>query len=130
MSDYIQVTVEAKFSESTSFSQPKLATDFDAYESGAGTFLYEVRKVSAATGGTTIDLAAYASISNILIKNKDGTNYVEATFRTTGGGSNDQVLRCPAGSIVMTGSAVTVANDLVLTAHSAAVACEVCIIGA
>ena len=63
------------------------------------------------------------------MKNRDATNYVEATFRTTGGAANNQVLRATAGQIIMTGSAITLASDLVLTANVAAVACDVCIIG-
>jgi hypothetical protein len=129
MSDYLQVTVSVKVSESSSFASPKAQTTFDAYEPGAGTYPYEVRKVSAATGGTTIDLGMYTTVNNIIVKNKDTTNYVEATFRTTGGAANNQVLRATAGALLMTGSAITVASDLVLTANTAAVMCEVCIFG-
>lgn len=128
MAAYQEVTLQAKFSDSSSLSPSK---DYkpDAYNPGAGTYRYEIRDVSAATAGTTVELGMYSTVTNILIKNKDASNYVQATFRTTGGGSNDQVLRATAGSVIATGSAITVASDLVLTANTSAVACEVCIIG-
>jgi hypothetical protein len=128
MAAYQEVTLQAKFSESSSLSPSK---DFkpDVYNPGAGTYRYAIFDVLAATGGTTVDLGSFTTVTQILVKNKDSSNYVTATFRTTGGGSNDQVLRAVAGSFIATGSVVTVANDLVLTANTAAVACEVCIIG-
>ena len=128
MASYQKVTVSAKFADVSSFSPSK---DYapDAYDPGAGTYRYEIRDISAATGGTTVELGMYTTVTQIIVKNKDTANYVEATFRTTGGAANNQVLRVPAGSFCASGSAVTVASDLVLTANTAAVACEVCIVG-
>lgn len=128
MSSYKKVSVSAKFSDVSSFSPSR---DFapDDYNPGSGTYRHEVRDVLAATGGTTIDLGMYTTVTQIIVKNKDTANYVEGTFRTTGGGSNNQVLRADAGGFFASGTAVTVANDLVLTANTAAVACELVIIG-
>lgn len=129
MSDYVRIKASLEAAEVESYSPKKLETAFDAYEPAAGTYRYEVRKVSAATGGTTVDLGMYTTVLNIIVKNKDITNRVDAKFRTTGGGSNDQVLSAPAGGIIATGSRVTIANDLVLTADTAACECEVAILG-
>lgn len=129
MAAYQEITVSAKFSSSSSLLP---ADEFkpDAYNPGAGTYrVATYNDISAATGGTTIDLGAFTTVTQIIIKNTDATNYVEATFRTTGGAANNQVLRIPAGSFAATGSAITVASDLVLTANTSAVVCDVCIVG-
>lgn len=128
MAAYQKISVSAKFSEVSTFS-PSKDWEPDAYNPGSGTYRYEMREVSAATGGTTVDLGMYTTINNIIVKNKDTTNRVDGTFRTTGGSSNNQVLSAPAGGIFATGSRVTVANDLVLTADTAACVCEVLISG-
>src|SRR3990167_5061000 len=116
MAAYKEITVKARFSSAANYD-PEVPYEPTVYDTGSGTYKYEIRYVSAATAGTTIELGMYATVTNILLKNKDATNYVELTFRTTGGGANNQVLRVPAGSFAATGSAVTVANDLVLTAN-------------
>jgi hypothetical protein len=129
MSDYAKIEAKLTVSEAASYSPVQKETTFDAYESGAATLQADVTQIKAPTTGILVDLVKYVAITNILIKNKDATNYVEATFRTTGGAGNDQVLRIPAGGIVMLGSAITVANDLTLTANTAACWCEIGIIG-
>lgn len=129
MSDYAKIEAKLTVSEASGYSPVKGESRFDPYESGASTLKHMVVQTNAATAGTTIDLAPFTSIANVLIKNKDATNYVQATFRTTGGGANDQILRIPAGAIVMLGSAITIASDLVLTANTAACVCEVAILG-
>lgn len=130
MAAYQEVTVKARFSDSSAFSPVLPGGLFEptAYNPGSGTYRYEVRIVTAATGGTTIELGMYTTVTNIIVVNLDATNYVEATFRTSGGGGNNQVLRAVAGMPIMTGL-VTVANDLVLTANTAAVKCAVLITG-
>lgn len=129
MSDYVRIRASMEAAEAASFSPKKLETAFDAYESGASTLFYEVRKIKAATGGTTVELGMYTTITNIIVKNKDATNRVDATFRTTGGGANNQVLSAIAGMPLMLGGRITVASDLVLTADTAACECEVAILG-
>ena len=128
MAAYHKLSVLAKFSDVSSFS-PSRDYAPDDQSVGSGTYRYEIRDVLAATTGTTIALGAYTTVTQIVIKNKDASNYVEATFRTTGGAANNQVLRIPAGGFVACGSAITVASDLVLTANTAAVPCDVLIVG-
>lgn len=129
MANYQKIQVSAKFSEVSSFS-PSKDWEPDAYNPGSGTYRYEMREVTAAiSSGTAIDLGSYTTVNNVIVKNKDTTNYVSATFRTTGGGSNDQVLRIPAGGFVALGSALTIASDVTLTANTAPCACEVLISG-
>lgn len=128
MATYTETTLVARFSDDSTFTTSR---DFrpSAYNPGSGTWRYEIRDVLALTAGTTIELGMYTDIRNIIIKNKDASNYVQATFRTTGGGSNNQVLRVLAGNIIALGGAITLANDLILTANTADVACDVCVIG-
>ena len=84
---------------------------------------YKKMEILAATGGTTVDLSEFGAIDKIIVSNRDATNYVEGTFRNTSNGSNDNILRAEAGESFDTGGAITVANDIVLTANSAAVEC-------
>lgn len=129
MASYQEVTLSAKFSDVSTFAT--LVNEFkcDAYNPGAGTYRAMVFECRADTGGTTIDLGAFTTVTQMLIKNKDSTNYVTVTFRTTGGGGNDQVLNLPAGSFVATGSLITLASDLVVTANSSDVNLLVCLVG-
>lgn len=129
MASYQEVTIRAKFSDDSAFAT--LVADFApaAYSPGAGTYRAMVFECRADTGGTTIDLGSFTTVTQILIKNKDASNYVDCVFRTTGGGSNDMSLRVPAGSFIATGTTITIANDLVVTANTADVNLLVCIIG-
>jgi hypothetical protein len=129
MAGYQEVTLKAKFSDSSSLLPAVAEFNPDAYNPGAGTYRVMVLEIRADSAGTTIGLGAFTTVTQILIKNKDATNYTTATFRTTGGGANDQVLNIPVGSFVATGSLITVASDLVLTGNGADTNCLVCIIG-
>lgn len=125
MSDYIKFSVSAVHAKNAEYNPAKIQTQIDDYKQIAGTYKSNYFTVSAATSsGTTVDLAPYATVSNIIVKNTDPTNSVTATFRTSGGASNDQVLTIAAGDFVKTGP-VTVASDLKLIASGAACECEV-----
>ena len=131
MAEYVKMSFEAIVAENSSYSPVKIRTEWSPYAPSASNQVYEVRRVSAATTpGTTVDLGAYTNVTNIVVLNTDSTNYVDATFRTNGGGSNDQVLRAVAGDFVKTGGGIGEAADLVLIANTAACVCEVFIAGA
>lgn len=130
MASYAKIQASMKTSDVATFSPVVGETPEMSYEPASGTYYMSTFEVSAATGGTTVDLGHYTSVKNIIVLNKDTTNRVDGTFRTTGGSSNNQVLSADArGGMFMTGSRITVASDLVLTADTAACKCQVSILG-
>jgi hypothetical protein len=125
MSDYIKFSIDAVHAKNADYNPVKLQTEIDDYKLAAGTYKSNYSTVSAVTSsGTTIDLGIYTTVSNVIVKNTDPTNSVAATFRTSGGSSNDQVLTIAPGDFIKTGP-LTVASDLKLTATGAACECEV-----
>lgn len=89
---------------------------------------HKILEILAVTGGLTIDLAEFGTITDIEIVNRDGTNFVDTTHRNTPGGATDQNTRINAGQSVKLGP-VTPGNDLVLTADTADCECIVEIYG-
>ena len=87
---------------------------------------YKKQEYLAATGGTTVDLSEFGTIQDLVIYNRDSTNYVDTTHRTgtTAGTAQAQSARIDASKAVSLGD-VTPGNDLILTANSAD--CEVII---
>jgi hypothetical protein len=79
------------------------------------------------TGGTTIECGTFSTITQILVRNKDATNYVLAAW-TSNAVANQQ--RIGPGQTLVIPTLATVANDLVLTANTAACLCEIYIAGA
>lgn len=100
------------------------SNDYDSVISAAAT-KWETRTVSAATTGTTVELGTYSSVLGFRVKNTDSTNYVAVTW-TNNGTANSQ--RLIAGQEMFV-PGCTVANDIVLTANTAACVCEVQIVG-
>jgi|TARA_R110002051_G_scaffold66927_2_gene121260 hypothetical protein len=83
---------------------------------------------AATSAGTTLDTSILASATLLVVKNKDSSNYVTATFDCAGMGSTDTSVRIHAGGFFVT-TDFTVAQKLKLVANSAAVECEVFIVG-
>lgn len=125
---YAKISVEALISDSSGYVPADVKSDFADYEPGSATYKGGSLTVSAATGGTTVDLGSFGltTILNVIVKNNDGTNYVAAAATTPTGSAT---LRCTAGNFVAFGGTLTVASDLVLTANTAACQCEVFVIG-
>ena len=102
---------------------------------------WESHKVFAFTGlladttGITVDLGIVdtaqdvGTVEDIIIVNKDTTNYVSAKVRTDASSTNDVILKCNPGRVLILGSDITEGNDLILTANTAAVECDVYVIG-
>jgi len=128
MSDYAKIEIKFTYSKNSDYSDPEQEITFAEFETTPDE--YEVKVVEADTGGTTVELGNFATIEAIIVQNLDPTNYVDATWRTTGGSTNDQVIQVSAGdSLVLPCDDITIASDLVLTANSAACRCRVAIIG-
>lgn len=124
MSDYCKIEAKATYSESSTYQPTKVATSIANYEITPDEGEY--RKIEADTGGTTAELGTYVSITCVIVKNRDDTNYVAAAF--TDLGSNACSVRIPAGGILVI-PGIDPTADLVLTANTAAVICEVFVAG-
>jgi hypothetical protein len=124
MADYGKVRASLVVSTASDYSDPYLETNFADF-TFTPTEVFKV-KVSAATTGTTIDLSTFTTVSLIMIKNLDTTNYVDMTKNYS---SVNGVSRIAAKGILIEQSPGTIANDLVLTANTAACLCEVIIAG-
>lgn len=85
--------------------------------------LFNVEAVTG--GGTTLDLGMFDTITGLVIVNDDSTNYLDATWTYSATSSK---AKCLAGHFIRIGE-VTVANDLLLVANTATVACRVYVWG-
>lgn len=124
MSDYAKASLTVTYSENSDYSDYEFRTNWDAYTLSPDEG--EVRSIEADTGGTTLELGTYASITLLAVKNTSSTNYVDAAW--TDAASNTNTQRIPAGGLLVV-SSVLPSADLGLTANSAAVICKVCLVG-
>ena len=85
---------------------------------------YGPRHVLVTTGGKTIELGQFTTVKDVLVVNMDPTNFLDATFRNTANGANDNIVRVEAAYDTSHPTwrflgAMTPANDLVLAADTA-----------
>lgn len=127
MPDFVRVGVDALYSKNSDLSAPRFNRDWPTYEpvlSDEHIFL----EVEAATAGTTVTTSYLATSELLIVKNRDTTNYVQATFDSAAGSSVDNIVRIrPGGFLISTD--FTPAQNLVLAANSANVRCSVFIVG-
>lgn len=130
MADYAKLAITATYSENSDYSSPNSVRTFPAYEISTPTDFDEYKVTADTGGGTAVSLAKYAAagITMLVVKNRDATNYVTATYITAGGGVTTQTVRIPAGGFLVLCD-VTSTTALTLAANSAAVKCEVFIAG-
>lgn len=121
---YARITTRLELSRNSDYSDP-----IEAYEhEDTFTPTRHAARVEflALTTGSTIDLSAFGAITQVVAHNRDSANYVDVKFRNTPGGVVDYMyVRIQAGGIVMLGSALTIADDILFTANTAD--CEVCL---
>jgi hypothetical protein len=126
--DYLKLTTRIELADNAALNPVKIDETYD----------FTVRPdeslkttINAQTGGSTLDLANFTTVRECVISNLDNQttgNYVDVTFRNTANGVNDNIVRIEAGTTRSLGE-LTVANDLLLTANTAAVKCEVFVAG-
>lgn len=123
MAEYSKLSVVYVNSPYSDYTSPTIDTiDVAAYENTTATNAMRFN-ATAKTTGTTIVLTNWTSISGIIVKNLDTTNYVTVTWTDPGTNANSQ--RLTAGKILVIPSAA-VSASLVLTANTAN--CEVVVI--
>lgn len=126
MSDYFKVRTIATFSENSDYSDPEFATNFVDYEITPDEA--QVIKIEADTGGTTIETGTYTDLTYVEVVNLDETNYVDVVV-TTDSKSGSITVRCPKNGGRAVICDVNPANDIALTANTAACLCKVVIAG-
>tara|TARA_R100000656_G_scaffold57873_1_gene45207 strand:- start:475 stop:870 length:396 start_codon:yes stop_codon:yes gene_type:complete len=127
--DYAKVHVKAVCSKNSDHSLPVTVMAPAAYTLTPDEYIHA--EVQANTGTTTLDTRHLTSVTTLVIKNNDTTNYVKAQWRSaeyTGSAVLDNLLRIAPGGFLVT-TDFTAANNLLLTANTAACECEVFIIG-
>jgi len=127
--DYAKLYLKAVYSKNSDYSDPKVLMAPAAYTLTPDEYIHV--EVQADTGGTPVITSHLASVTALVIKNNDTTNYVKATWRSAeydGSAVKDNQLRIAAGGLIVT-TDFTAANSLILTANTAACECEVFIIG-
>jgi len=108
--------------ENTNYSPHRYSEDYSVEDTPDEVLMYEVQ---ADTGGVTVELGLFATVDKVLIVNEDTTNYVVATWTNNATANSQRIL---AGEFLGFGG-LTIANDLVLTANTAAVQCRVIVTG-
>lgn len=124
---YLRTTIRNELSRSSDYSNPIEDTTYTAEDTP--TRHIANHEFLAATGGTTIDLSPFGTVTQVLIMNLDKTNYVDVQFRTAAGGATDNIVRVYDHTPVMLGHGITVANDLIFTANTAACECVLTVFG-
>ena len=131
MADYAKLQIKGVFSKSSDYSDPVTSFTPAAYTVTPDEYLHcEVQAALAGdtVGHTTVDTSILASVSLVVIKNNDATNYVTVTFGKTGSGSADTSIRVAAkGYLVMTDFLPT--HKLKLVANTAHCECEIFVVG-
>lgn len=123
---YVTIKTVVSVSRNSDYSDPYLT---DTLTETFTCTRYRKGEVNAATGGTTVDLGEFDSVTKVVITNRDDTNFVEVVSRNTSGGASDMTIRVGPGTTETLGTAITPASDLVLTADSAACECIVEVYG-
>lgn len=127
MSDYLKVRTVTTFSENSDYSDPEFVTNFVDYEITPDEAM--IFKVEADTGGTTFELGSFADITYLEVVNLDTTNYVDVTVSTDANSSTTFSARCPKSGGRFVVCDPDPADDLVLTANTAACLVKVVIAG-
>lgn len=126
MSDYAKIVTQITYSANSDYSSPEMTETFTQETEPS---FFDKKKVQVATGGTTVDLGHFNSVADCIIHNNDESNYVDITFYDSANSPTVNTVRVEAGQTRSLGE-ITVANDLVLTADTAACYVEIVIFGA
>jgi hypothetical protein len=125
MAEYAKCSVDFLFSAFSDYRTTKIDTsDIDDFTITPNNALRY--SVLAKTTGTTLVLTNWSTVTFVLFKNKDTTNYVTVTWTDPGSTANSQ--RVAAGGFLVLPS-ISVAANIVMTANTANCACELVVAG-
>ena len=125
MSYYARLNLALEVSAASDYSRP----DVHALESTNTPDEKRIRDtVEVATAGQAYSLSFLASITKLIIYNKDTTNYVTLAYTRAATGA--QSIKIPASEVlVLPGGEVDVSAAITLTADTAACTCEISYLG-
>ena len=123
MTDYAKIQVSIVYSPNSDYSSPIYHRLFESTYTPSEV---QIQRVSVATGGTTVELGSFTTPTTVIVKNTDATNYVTAAFTNAASSSQSQVIALGETAVFPD---VKASGDLVLTANTAAVVCDVVILG-
>jgi len=127
MTDYAKVSARFLYSKNSDYSEPTIDTNNLTSPTALTPDEWEYREIQADTGGNTVDLGHFASVTAICVWNLDATNFVDVQFSSDTDANTVKVNAL--GFIALSNIDVTVADDLILTADTAACECLVAICG-
>lgn len=124
MAYYAKLLVQLEASDYSDYANPDAArheTTLTPDEWSLGR-----RVETTGTSATTVATSLFTSLSCVVIKNEDSTNYVTVTWTSADTATN--TMRLPAGAVTVLYD-VTAASNFTLTANTAAVVCRVSMTG-
>lgn len=123
MTDYAKIQVSYVYSANSDYSSPIQSRLFESEYTPSEVL---TSRVSAATGGTTVELGSFTTPTVAIVKNTDATNYVTVTYTNAASSAQSVVLLAGETSVL---TDVKASADLVLTANTAACVCDVVVLG-
>lgn len=124
MTDYFKIQTVATYSGEEDFSDVLSRSVFADYTGSADEF--QLMRVEADTGGTSVTTSAYSTIRAVIIKNTSDSNSITASGQNAASSAQSQII--PAGGTLQWTDVLASAN-ITLTASGAAVVCDVAVIG-
>lgn len=110
---------------SSDYSNPAMYNTPYEYTTTSATQFVTYTK-TCTTSGTTIELSNFATLLGVIVRNLSTSNYVDVAWTYSATASKARV---PAGAWMFIPTGITVANDLVITANTASVDCDITLIG-
>ena len=104
-----------------------ISTFNDFVDAGCDEFVTQIVQADITTG-VDLDFSAFASVTALIVKNRDAAHFVTMTYDDVVGGGATIALVIPAGGFVVVGD-VDPAVAVNLTADTAACYCDVFIQG-
>ena len=125
MTDFAKFIGRFVYSKNSDYSDPNV--DTKSILTALTPDEWEYREIQVDTGGNTIDLGHFATITGLHVVNLDDTNFVTAAYSSASTTCSNKI--SALGQILLANVDITVADDLVLTADTAACECLVAIVG-
>lgn len=127
MAKYLKAELEILLSANADYSDEDWVTNWADYTPTPDeAFQMEIQ--ADVGSAVTVYTSHLSTVTLVALKNTDSTNFVTATFRTAGNGATDNIIRIPAGGLLVV-SDFTAANNLTLQADTAVVNCKVLVCG-
>ncbi len=118
---YTKTSIQTSVSDNSDNSEPNCRSSIPAETNTVTEAL--VYTVNCVTGGTSISLALFTTLNEVILHNVDTTNFVTLTFSTVAGSISGGTMKILAGQTVIL-SDVDPASTFSVAADTATVACE------